>query len=256
MDWLETALPFKTVLVGVWFVLFFVAERLRPAVDQPSRAMWPRWATNTVFWVVNSGLSLAVLLPATMWLAERPLWVRPDWWSGAPGLALDLLIYDGLLYWWHRANHVVPFLWRFHSIHHFDETLDASSAVRFHVGEVALSALVRLAVIAALALPLTSVLAAETMVLMAAIFHHSSLRLAPRLERGLSRVVVTPSIHWVHHHNVRDDTDSNYATVLSVWDRLFGSRNRRPRTPEMPIGIEGQRETRLGHLLLRPFGLG
>jgi sterol desaturase/sphingolipid hydroxylase (fatty acid hydroxylase superfamily) len=80
--------------------------------------------------------------------------------------------------------------------------------------------------------------------------------MAPRLERGLSWVVVTPSIHWVHHHRVRADTDSNYATVLSVWDRLFGSRNPRRRTPEMPIGIEGQRETRLARLLLRPFRAG
>lgn len=256
MDWLETALPFKTALVGGWFVLFVAAERLRPAVDQPLRAMWPRWLTNGLFWGVNSVLSLALILPVTMWLADQPLWVRPDWWSGGLGLAIDLLLYDGLLYWWHRANHVAPFLWRFHAIHHFDETLDASSAVRFHFGEVVLSALARLAVIAALALPLTSVLAAETMVLMAAIFHHSSLRLPPRLERWLSWLVVTPSIHWVHHHRVRADTDSNYATMLSVWDRLFGSRNGRPRTPGMAIGIEGLRETRLVRLLVRPFRTG
>jgi len=253
MDWLETALPYKTALVGVWFVLFVAAERLHPAVDQPLRSMWPRWLTNGLFWGLNSVLSLAILLPATTWMAERPLWVRPEWWSGAQGLALDLLIYDGLLYWWHRANHVVPFLWRFHSIHHFDETLDSSSAVRFHFGEVVLSTAARLAVIAALALPLTSVLAAETMVLVAAIFHHSALRLPQRLERALSCIVVTPSIHWVHHHRIRADTDSNYATVLSVWDRLFRSRSRRPRTPDMLIGIEGERETRLWRLFVRPF---
>src|SRR5690606_10835760 len=89
--------------------------------------------------------------------------------------------------------------------------------------------------------------------LIAAIFHHSNLRLPPRLERALSRVVVTPSIHWVHHHARRADTDSNYATVLSVWDRLFASRSRTQRRPDMRIGVERQRERPLGELALQPF---
>ncbi|MEZ5668673.1 MAG: sterol desaturase family protein [Alphaproteobacteria bacterium] len=253
MEWLESALADKTVLVTLWFAAFMVAERLHPAVDQPARAMWPRWLNNGVLWVTTAAVSFGLLLPMTLWVAEQPLWVRPDGWSGWQGLALDLMLYDALIYWWHRANHVVPFLWRFHQVHHFDETLDTSSAFRFHFGEVALSAAVRLAVIVALALPFASIVAAETMVLAAAIFHHSNLRLPRWLERPLSWAVVTPAIHWVHHHRVRADTDSNYATVLSLWDRLFGSRSPNPRRLDMPIGIEGQRETRLDRLLLLPF---
>ena len=104
------------------------------------------------------------------------------------------------IYWWHRANHELPFLWRFHAVHHYDELLDTSSAVRFHFGEVALSALARAGVIVLLDLPLASVVLFEGLVLMAAIFHHSDARLPPAIERPLSRVIVTPSIHWVHHH--------------------------------------------------------
>src|SRR5262249_7199489 len=149
----------------------------------------------------------------------------------------DLLLLDFLIYWWHRANHRVPFLWRFHEVHHLDRFLDVTSGVRFHFGEVILSALARAGVIALFAIPLSSVLSFEALLLVATGFHHSDLKLPPSLERALSWIVVTPSIHWVHHHRVRSDTDSNYSTILSLWDRLFASRSQTRRTPEMEIGV-------------------
>jgi len=163
------------------------------------------------------------------------------------------VLLDFLIFWWHRANHELPLLWRFHVVHHLDRTLDTTSAVRFHFGEVLLSAVARAAAIVVLAFPLASVLVFETLLLAAAIFHHSNLRLPPRLEAALSRLVITPSIHWVHHRPVRADTDSNYGTVLSVWDRLFATRSPTRRRPDQPIGVEGQAELTLPALLLRPF---
>ena len=95
----------------------------------------------------------------------------------------------------------------------------------FPFGEVILSAVARAGVIAVFAIPLSSVLTFEALLLVATGFHHSDLRLPPGLERALSWIVVTPSIHWVHHHRIRSDTDSNYSTILSLWDRLFASRS-------------------------------
>jgi sterol desaturase/sphingolipid hydroxylase (fatty acid hydroxylase superfamily) len=175
------------------------------------------------------------------------------WWSGWPGLVLDLLLLDCWIYWWHRANHVVPVLWRFHEVHHLDGFLDASSALRFHFGEVLLSALVRVGVILLLGVPLLSVVVFETLLALSAMFHHSNLRLPPRLERALSYVIVTPSIHWVHHHAIRRDTDSNYSALLSLWDRLFVSRSATRRSPDMPIGVEGLSDKGLAQLVARPF---
>jgi sterol desaturase/sphingolipid hydroxylase (fatty acid hydroxylase superfamily) len=57
----------------------------------------------------------------------------------------------------------------------------------------------------------------------------------------------------VHHHAMRHDTDSNYATVLSVWDRLFGSNSNTLRVPDMPIGVEGKRDKQLWGLIFSPF---
>ena len=76
--------------------------------------------------------------------------------------------------------------------------------------------------------------------------HHSNLKLPWAIERALSRVMVTPSIHWVHHHAFRTDTDSNYATILSLWDPLFRSRSATSRTALMRIGVEDLSDKNLG----------
>jgi sterol desaturase/sphingolipid hydroxylase (fatty acid hydroxylase superfamily) len=88
---------------------------------------------------------------------------------------------------------------------------------------------------------------------LAALFHHSNLRLPAWLEVPLSYVIVTPSIHWVHHHAVRADTDSNYATVLSIWDHIFRSRSATTRNANLKIGVELQVDAPLARLLVRPF---
>jgi sterol desaturase/sphingolipid hydroxylase (fatty acid hydroxylase superfamily) len=252
-EWLTEGLAWKGVAVGIWVAGFAAAERLWPAVPRPD--VTKRLGRNLGLWLINTGLSPLIVLPLTAWAAGNSLLTRPSWWQGLAGLGLDLFLLDMLIYWWHRANHEVRFLWRFHAVHHLDATLDVSSAVRFHFGEVLLSAAARACVIVALGFPFSSVLVFEVLVLAAAIFHHSKLSLPAPIERGLALLIVTPSIHWVHHHRVRADTDSNYATILSVWDKIFGSRSRTQRTTSMPIGVEGEAELALAQLLLRPFGL-
>jgi sterol desaturase/sphingolipid hydroxylase (fatty acid hydroxylase superfamily) len=244
------------VAVGLWLALLFLGERALPAAAPPqgNHAFgWRRVARNAGLWLINTGLSPLVVVPLSAWAATHALDWRPDWWSGWPGLVIDVVLLDMLIYWWHRANHESRFLWRFHEMHHRDEFLDSTSAIRFHFGEVLLSALARAVVIVLLGIPLTSVLVFEAIVLMASIFHHSNLRLPPRLEQAISRLIVTPSIHWVHHHALRTDTDSNYGTVFSFWDPLFRSRSLTSRTPDMKIGVAGRPELPLKRLLLQPF---
>jgi sterol desaturase/sphingolipid hydroxylase (fatty acid hydroxylase superfamily) len=102
-------------------------------------------------------------------------------------------------------------------------------------------------------MPLASVITFEALIMVATIFHHSDARLPQELEAALARVVITPSIHWVHHHAIRADTDSNYGTIFSFWDPLFRSKSRTRRWREMPIGVEGGHEKPLLRLLTAPF---
>jgi sterol desaturase/sphingolipid hydroxylase (fatty acid hydroxylase superfamily) len=248
-------LAYKGALVGIWLAGLFLAERFWPAAPLPAavaRAPLARLARNLALAAINFLLSPLVILPLTALAAGHALAWRPAWWQGWPGLALDLLLLDFLIYWWHRANHRWHPLWRFHLVHHLDRILDSTSALRFHFGEVLISAAARAGAILLLGFPFLSIVAFETLLLIATIFHHSNLRLPPRLEAALASLVITPSIHWVHHHRRRIDTDSNYGTVFSFWDRLFASRSRAQRLPEMEIGVEGAEELALPGLLLRP----
>jgi sterol desaturase/sphingolipid hydroxylase (fatty acid hydroxylase superfamily) len=248
---LAALLQNKALIVGGIFLLVVVLERMFSAV--PWRGGVQRVARNLTLASLNFFASPLIVIPLTAMAAAHGLQWRPLWWAGWQGLALDILILDVWIYGWHRLNHRLPVLWRFHEVHHLDEMLDATSALRFHVGEVVLSALARAAMIYVLAMPLLSVALFEMLLLAATIFHHSNLRLPPILERGLSLIIVTPSIHWVHHHAEQRDTDSNYATVFSIWDRLFVSRSRTLRHADMAIGVEGRREQTLLGLIARPF---
>lgn len=118
-----------------------------------------------------------------------------------------------------------------------------------------LSAASRAGVIFLLGIPFFSVIVFETLVLLRALFHHSNLRVYARLEDWLSCLIITPSIHWGHHHAVRQDTDSNYGTTFSFWDRIFGSSSTTQRWLEMPIGVERTAERTFFGLLIRPFAL-
>ncbi len=261
----EALLGWKAAIVAVWLAAFFISERVWPSAKLPQdvagQELGPvrRIARNAVLWLVNVAVSPLIVLPVSLWAAQHGLGWRDaaafQWWSGWTGLIVDLLLLDFLIYWWHRANHEFGVLWRFHQVHHLDQFLDSTSAVRFHFGEVLLSALARAVVIVVFDIPFTSVLVFEIAVLVAAIFHHSNVRLPRTLERGLAKVLITPSLHWVHHHAVDADLRSNYGTALSIWDRLFATRSRTQRSAEMPIGIPHAHDLGLFGLLMRPFAL-
>jgi len=251
MEQLSSLLAYKIVAVLGWLALLLVLERQFPLARVVGGLR--RVAKNLSLAGFNALLSPLIVVPVSAFAASHALGWRPEWWSGWTGLALDILLLDCWIYWWHRANHQWPLLWRFHEVHHLDEFLDASSALRFHFGEVLMSSLARAGVILLTGVPLMSVIVFETLLAFNTMFHHSDLRLPRRLEWALSRVIVTPSIHWVHHHAIRRDTDSNYASLLSVWDRLFGSCSATVRTPDMPIGTEGLKDRGFGQLLARPF---
>ncbi|NOX96189.1 MAG: sterol desaturase family protein [Alphaproteobacteria bacterium] len=252
---LATLLAAKAAIISIWFALFFIGERLARADSRPTSSA--RLFKNFGMWVLLMALSVSVVAPLTAWGANQLLWVRSEWMTaagvGAALLIIDLILLDCWTYWVHRAYHKVPLMWRVHEIHHRDEFLDTTSAVRFHIGEVVFSALLRLIPISLLAIPLPTVILFEIILFCLAVFHHSNLKLPSGFEKALSWVIVTPSIHWIHHHAIREDTDSNYASGLSVWDRVFGSKSPHERHPNMKIGIEGIEDKGFLALLVAPF---
>jgi len=252
---MQDLLAYKGWIVAGAFLLLFAAEHIRPAVEA---SLYPfrRIIKNLSFWPINIGLSLAVILPVSYFAAQHALWARPDGLTGIPGLAFDLIALDLFLFWWHRALHETPFFWRFHEVHHLDEHLDTTSAIRFHFGEIFMAVFIRALVVILLAVPFSSVVLFETLVLIFTFFHHSNIALPPRFENALSKIIITPSIHWVHHHAIRKDTDSNYGTIFSFWDRLFRTKSLTKRFETMRIGVEGGKDIPFLKLLFKPFSGG
>ncbi len=200
------------------------------------------WAVTG--WAQGHGLGLYALLPGPAWL----------------GWVLVLVLLDAWMYLWHRLNHRVPLLWRFHAVHHSDREMDASSAFRFHTGEIALSFVARLAVLPLLGMSMPQLLLYESVLLPVILFHHSNIRLPAGIDRVLRLVIVTPRMHWVHHSRIRVETDSNYASVLSVWDRVFGSFRLRKDPEQIALGLEddegGRAWKTLGGMLGSPLTMG
>jgi sterol desaturase/sphingolipid hydroxylase (fatty acid hydroxylase superfamily) len=166
------------------------------------------------------------------------------------------LLFDGWLYLLHRANHKFHFLWRFHRVHHSDPEMDATTALRFHTGEVLISSAFRLAVIPLLGITLWQLLVYESLMTPVIMFHHSNVKFPEKADRWLRVLIASPAIHRVHHSRARVETDSNYSIIFSFWDRMWGTfRIRRDGSP-VHFGLDeydGEEWQRVSGLLTTPF---
>ena len=182
-------------------------------------------------------------------LAEAPIWLE---------ILFAILLLDLAIYWQHRLFHAVPLFWCMHRVHHADRGFDLTTGVRFHPLEIALSMLIKFGAIWLIGAHPGAVLIFEIVLNLGSLWTHTDLALPARLDHRLRWLVVTPSMHRIHHSTLRHETDSNYGFHLSIWDRLFGSYTRNPERPEktMPVGLDeypSEEDQTLGALLLNPF---
>ena len=185
-------------------------------------------AANVAMGVFNAAVAALIFAGAAMVATE---WARGAGfgllhWLGVEGawaFALGFVLFDLWQYLWHRMNHHIPLLWRFHAVHHADRELSASSGLRFHTGEIVLSSIARLAVIPLLGMTIGQVLLYEAVLLPVILFHHGNVGVPAGADRWLRWLIVTPWMHWVHHSDYQPETDSNFSSVFSFWDRIFGS---------------------------------
>ena len=170
---------------------------------------------------------------------------------------LAVLLMDYTLYVWHVLTHRLAFLWRFHLVHHIDLDLDASTALRFHFGEIVVSAAWRAAQIVVIGVSPVSFAAWQMFLFPSILFHHSNVRLPIDWERKISRFVVTPQIHGIHHSMARNETNSNWSSGLTVWDWLHGTLKTNAEWEEIIIGVpayQKPKEVVLTKIVPLPFG--
>ena len=247
----------KPVLLAGAIGAIVVGERLRPLRPR-TEAPWRRDARN---------LAMAVLAGAAVSLVERPLAERAARWAEARRWGLhrlpapdwikttaSVLWLDYGLYVWHVLEHRRP-LWRLHRAHHSDLEVTASTALRLHWTEMALSGPWRAAQVALLGVDARNLQLWRDITLLSIVFHHSNLRLPLGFERPLTRLLMTPRQHGIHHSTVPDEVDSNWSTIFSLWDQLHGTqRLDRPQPAE--LGVPDKRnpwQVSLPRVLAMPF---
>ena len=252
----------SAVTVTSVFIALVLLEWRRPLRKKTSE---PKLRRNVRNMAVAGTSAVAVMLtaapvtaPLTKWVHRRNWgllkWLRLPFWLEAP-LALILLDYS--LYLWHVAFHKVPCLWRFHQVHHVDLDMDASTALRFHFGEMAIStALQTLQILTIGISPLTFSIW-TTWLISEVIFHHSNVELPFHLERWLCKIIVTPRMHGIHHSLVPEELNSNWSSGLTVWDRLHGTLRLNVPQNHLTLGVAAYpdpNDITFPKLLEMPFG--
>ncbi|MDH5297981.1 MAG: sterol desaturase family protein [Desulfobulbaceae bacterium] len=242
-------------------VVFFLLLELRKSYRPDSVSKRQRWFANLPLSLVN-GIVYHVLFTGTITLllvntgqndqGLLNLVAMPSWLK----VTMGVLLLDGSIYLWHLLNHVVPLLWRFHRVHHSDMNMDVSTANRFHMGEILLSGLVRLAVIHTFGIPLSAYLLFEILVNLSIQFHHSAIGVNHGFERLWALLFVPPFLHRIHHSVKIRERDANYGVILSLWDRMLGTLVTDVDQKGIVIGIGSHRDfPRLGfwRLMAMPF---
>jgi sterol desaturase/sphingolipid hydroxylase (fatty acid hydroxylase superfamily) len=201
------------------------------------------WATVTVFcieWFNRHEIGV-------FYLIELPLWVK---------LILGVAMLDFVTYWFHRISHKSPLLWRFHRVHHSDTSMDSSTFFRSHPletlfwfgGSNILAAGIfglDLLIIGLYFLILTPFLVLE----------HSNLRFPAWLDKTFGLIITTPNLHKIHHDQDQHYTDSNFADIFILWDRIFGTYTYKS-AEHIKFGLEefdAEKKQTFWYLLRAPF---
>ncbi len=246
------------IVIGLMFVFFSLEQILDTQFPFKNRGqhMWQSFLFQVVFFIGNFFWAMLFVF-AIEWLNQHeiglfyfvqiPFWVK---------LILGVAILDLVAYWFHRLSHIVPLIWRFHRVHHSDTTMDSSTYFRAHPIEVLFwfgSASILSAGI--FGLDLMAVGLYFLVVTLFQILEHSNLQFPFWLDKTLGLVFTTPNLHKVHHDQHQYYTDSNFADIFILWDRIFGTYKYKP-VEEIKFGLEEFDEPKkqtFWYLLKSPF---
>jgi sterol desaturase/sphingolipid hydroxylase (fatty acid hydroxylase superfamily) len=247
------------IVAGTFLTLTILERRspLRRTVEPGLRHTGRNLAMAAIGSVAVNLAEMPIVMRAAAMVERRRWglvkWLRlPLWFE----VCTAVVLMDYTLYLWHVLTHRVPALWRFHAVHHADLDLDASTAVRFHFGELTLSTPWRVAQILAIGTSPLALSIWQTGLLASILFHHSNLELPLDIERRLSRLIVTPRMHGIHHSVLHGETESNWSSGLSVWDSLHRTLRLNVPQPGITIGVSGLQRTEdvgLTRMLALPF---
>jgi sterol desaturase/sphingolipid hydroxylase (fatty acid hydroxylase superfamily) len=206
------------------FAALLVVEKKYPYMPVPKDELKKSFKTNTGAFLVNNVImsifSISSLLLVASNYAQYGLLGGME--NGPLKWILSFILFDLAVYVWHFLGHKYESLWRFHKIHHSDKSYHVTTGLRFHVLDQFLEVLVKCFCVVLFGVPASIVVVCEVVRMFFVLFHHGNFTFPG--EQLLSYVIITPSLHRAHHSTLREEHDSNYGIVLSIWDMMFGTR--------------------------------
>ena len=220
--------------LAVLVIAFVPLERAFPA-RRGQAVLRPAWCVDLAFflgqYVLWSGAAVAAMSLIQAAVASRvpaldlPLPAR---------IALSVVLGDLLVYGFHRACHTIPWLWRFHAVHHSAEHLDWLAAHREHPVDGLLTQLCQNLPAFFLLLPFEAIAGLVTFRGLWAIFVHANVR----LPLGPLRILFgAPELHHWHHARLAQ-TKHNFANLAPWIDVLFGTYHRPTGEERWPLGLD------------------
>jgi sterol desaturase/sphingolipid hydroxylase (fatty acid hydroxylase superfamily) len=172
--------------------------------------------------LVNLSMAFALYI-VSLWVAENefgiihlinaPIFVK---------MILAVMLLDLIGAWLiHFLEHRIKVLWMFHTIHHSDQHVDASTANRHHPGESVFRFLFTCLAVFISGADVWMIMVYQSLSVICSQFNHSNINLPIWLDNVLKLLFVTPHMHRVHHHYKRPLSDKNFGNIFSLWDRLF-----------------------------------
>lgn len=246
------------LIIGL-LVIFFTLEQVSTTPFR-FKQRGKHLLENSLFQIVLTGLNIffvAIQVYSIEWLntqqiglfylVEFPFWVK---------LVLGVVLYDLTTYWVHRASHNVPLLWRLHRVHHSDTTMDSSTTLRFHPLELVLIYQTgNILTAGVFGTDVNSMVVYYFIIYIFLFLEHANLRYPKWLNNTLGLVFVMPDHHRVHHQQEQFYTDSNFADIFIIWDRLFGT-FKMMLVEQMKYGLvefEGEKKQSFLYLMKSPF---
>ncbi len=135
----------------------------------------------------------------------------------------SFLFLDAIMYAWHRINHIFPALWKYHELHHKEKELNVFSTFHFHPKEIIISTTWRAVLLPLMGIEPAALLAYNALFFAVILFHHSNFNIGYKWDKFLQLFIVSPGLHHLHHSVIIRQSNSNYGSLFSFWDKIFGS---------------------------------
>lgn len=240
-----TARQFATNVTIIMMVMA-IGALIEIAVPMFSDKSWTRGRRRA-----NLGLTavsfifnwLLASFAALVALRYRPAGLMAGFgWASWLEIVASIIVLDfSVGYLSHRTMHMWPPMWRFHQVHHSDLFVDVTTTYRTHPVETLWRFMFAIVPVWLLGIPAQAVVIQRLLQATNGILEHGNIRLWAPLDRVLSLFWVTPNVHKIHHSRLVSETNSNYANLLTIYDRLLGTYTPAERAETVVYGLDDDR---------------